>query len=345
MDCHEPLLDQGRGRPYLRKVNRTVPPLKALHVFEVVCRLGNFTHAASELGVTQSAVSRQISLLEHWLSVELFRRERLGVRLTEAGEEYARTVAPAFAAIVEASSSIRESGSQRPLSLRVYPTFALRWLIPQLPSFNKEYPDIDVQVGTEIAPIDFSQGEIDLAIQLIADDKRPANARPLFPDLIQPVCSAAFLERHGPLETPDDFAGQRLLVSRYRRNDWGDWLSSMGHGDIDARGMEFQSSLLTYQAATEGLGIAMGQTHLLQQDFESGSLVPLFAPVSRPMAYYVLWAPRTEPNRKSRAFLAWLERAARPPSCSGIATCHELNACLAPERELVAPQITSSGPG
>lgn len=289
-------------------MSRLVPPLNAVHVFEVVCRLGNFTHAANELGVTQSAVSRQISLLEHWLNTELFTRERLGVRLTKAGEEYSREICPAFQTIVSASGGLRRSGEKRPIFLQVYPTFAQRWLIPRLPSFNEEYPQFDVRVSTGIAPVDFSKGNVDLAIQLVPDDKIPKNSVTLFRDQMQPVCSRAYLEKMGPIAAIEDLAKHRLLVAHYRRADWKDWFAAVGHTDIDARTMEFQSSVLAYQAAAEGIGVAMGQTSLMGKDFEAGLLVPLFDPVERPLSYCAIWAPRTEPNQKSRAFLGWLSR-------------------------------------
>lgn len=289
-------------------MSRPVPPLNALHVFEVVCRLGNFTHAANELGVTQSAVSRQISLLEHWLNAELFMRERLGVRLTRAGEEYAREICPAFQTILSASGNLRRIEGNRPIFLQVYPTFAQRWLIPRLPSFNEEYPQIDVRVSTDIARVDFSKGNVDLAIQLVPDDKLPKNSATLFRDQMQPVCSPTYLERMGQITSIDDLLKHRLLVAHYRRDDWKDWFAAFEYVDIEARTMEFQSSVLAYQAAAEGLGVAMGQTSLMSKDFEAGALVPLFDPVERPLSYCAIWAPRAEPNQKSRAFLGWLNR-------------------------------------
>lgn len=289
-------------------MTRSVPPLNALHVFEVVCRLGNFTHAGNELGVTQSAVSRQISLLEHWLSTELFTRERVGVRLTKAGEMYAREISPAFDAIVSASGHLRRSGSKRPIYLQVYPTFAQRWLIPRLPSFNDEYPQYDVRVNTDIAPVDFSKGSVDLAIQLVPNDRLPKHSTVLFRDQMQPVCSPAYLEKLGPISTVDDLFHHRLLVAHYRRDDWKDWFAALGRDGVETRTMELQSSVLAYQAAAEGLGIAMGQTSLMSQDFKNGTLIPLFTPVERPLSYCAIWAPRTEPNQKSRAFLGWLDR-------------------------------------
>lgn len=128
---------------------------------------------------------------------------------------------------------------------------------------------------------------------------------------MQPVCSPAYLERH-PIASIDDLAGARRLHSHYRRSDWQDWASAMGHpAGRWSQGQEFPSSLLTYQAAIEGMGIAIGQTRLLAEEIRAGTLVPLFRPWTRDLAYYVLWEKGAEPNLRARKFIRWLERELR----------------------------------
>ena len=85
-----------------------IPPLNPLKVFEVAARTSNLTMAANELLVSQSAVSRQISVLEEYLGVQLFTRERVGVKLTEVGEVYAQRIGPAFEEISEATKFITQ---------------------------------------------------------------------------------------------------------------------------------------------------------------------------------------------------------------------------------------------
>lgn len=281
-------------------------------MFEVVARVGNFTRAAEELNVTQSAVSRQISILESYLKVELFRRERLGVSLTAAGEEYWQKIGPAFAMISAATARLCHSGRVRPLTLRVYPTFAVKWLIPRLPSFNRQYPGVEVRVKTGTASVDFAREDIDIAIQLIPDADAPPNSRRLLPDSFQPVCSASLFKERPPPETIDELFSHKLLHSRYRRDDWRDWLAAKKRPDLQAKiaeGVEFPSSVLTYQAAAEGLGIAIGQPRLLDREIASGSLIPLFPPaVDREFAYYAIWPNRKDLDLKGRQLLSWLVR-------------------------------------
>lgn len=287
---------------------RTVPPLNPLHVFEAVTRLGSFTRAAEELNVTQSAVSRQVSTLEGYLNVRLFNRERHGITLTPVGETFAKEVGPAFAAISAATEKILADERSQPLFLRLYPTFAVKWLIPRLPHFHAEHPNIEVRLTTSVAPVDFARENVDLAIQLASPDVGNCEKLLLFRDIIQPVCAPSLLESGPPLRSLDDLAEHRMLHSHYRRTDWKDWLSAVNRPDLLSEGMMFPSSMLTYQAATEGLGVAIGQRHLLAQDLNAGSLVPLFEPLERDLGYYAMWLRGKEPPLKARKFLSWLAR-------------------------------------
>jgi len=289
-------------------MSRLIPPLNPLYFFEVASRQGSFTRAADELNVTQSAVSRQIAVLERYVGAKLFLRERHGIVLTEAGEAYRQQIAPAFERIHLATQQMRQAEQDEPLRVRVYSTFAVKWLLARLPEFSALHPDIELSLSNTVAPVDFKRDEVDLAIQFGAGDWPGLEMRRLLPDVIQPVCSPRLLERH-PIGCLDDLARHRLLVSRYRRQDWRDWLTEVGRADLLQPGMEFASSVLTYQAAVEGLGVAIGQTLLLDHDIRAGLLVPLFRPITRPLAHYIVWPSDRTPNRKGRLFLAWLQQA------------------------------------
>ncbi len=290
-------------------MSRPIPPLNPLHVFEVAARLGSFAEAAEELGVTQSAVSRQVAVLEGYLGQPLFIRGRRGVTLTPAGEGYRQAVAPAFQAIAQATQRLRQAKEEAPLRLRVYATFAAKWLLHRLPGFQAAHPEVQVKLSHTVAPVDFRgrDREVDLAIQFGRGAWPGLHRRLLLPDVIQPVCAPNLLQGKLPLRQPTDLARHRLLISRYRRDDWRDWLVAIGLPDLPRNGMEFTSSVLTYQAAEAGLGVAMGQIHLLGPEIAAGSLVPLFErPLERPLGHYVVWPMDRPPSRNARAFLAWL---------------------------------------
>jgi LysR family glycine cleavage system transcriptional activator len=284
-----------------------VPPFNPLHVFTVAARLGSFTQAGELLGVSQAAVSRQVAVLEGYLDTRLFRRERFGVALTPEGQMLQEEVGPAFERIAAATERVRRETRTSPLRLRVYNTFAAKWLLPRLYRFEAAHPGIAVRLSHSVTPVNFQRDAADLAIQL-GDGRWPGlGSRRLLPDILQPVCSPRLLEGDPSLREPDGLLQHRLLVSRYRRSDWRDWLAGIDRLDLLRDGMEFTSSVLTYQAAAEGLGIAIGQMPLLAQDMRAGLLVPLFAlPVRRDLDYHAVWPADRPPERKAQTFLSWL---------------------------------------
>lgn len=286
-----------------------MPPLNPLRVFEVTARLRSFTKAARVLKVTQPAVSRQIRTLEEYLGVRLFERDKSGVLLTPVGEQFQRQISPAFQIIASAASNLTETRRVEPLKIRAYTTFASKWLIQRLPSFHVTYPNIKLNISNVVAPVDFEKDRVDLAIQF-GDGRWPGvEAEMIFPDLIQPVCSPKLLSRVRLIE-PDDLRNVQLLHSHYRRTDWHDWLTAVRRSDlISDSEISFTSSILTYQAAVEGVGVAMGQINLLRNEIASGALVPLFdAPFERKLAHYVVWPKNRPVNSKMRSFLSWLRK-------------------------------------
>ena len=286
-----------------------IPPLNPLYVFEVTARLRNFTKAAQALKVTQPAVSRQIRTLEEFLGVRLFERDKSGVILTPTGEQFHREISPAFQIIASAAANLTETRRVEPLRIRTYTTFASKWLIQRLPSFHVTYPNIKLNISNVVAPVDFEKDRVDVAIQFGDGSWPGVEAEILFPDVIQPVCSPGLVLKHKLLQL-DDLRKVQLLHSHYRRSDWHDWLAAVRRPDlISDSEISFSSSILTYQAAVDGVGVAIGQINMLRNEINSGALVPLFdAPFERKLAHYVVWPKNRPVSRKLRSFLAWLRK-------------------------------------
>lgn len=292
---------------------RRIPPLNPLRVFEVVARTLNLTAASRELHVTQSAVSRQVATLESYLGVELFRRERHGVVLTNAGQAYAEQVVPAFDAIASATEKLTQATGQGSLRVRTYTTFAAKWLIPRLPAFKAAHPGMAVRIVTAVPDVDFDRDGVDLAIQFGAGQWPRTEADLLFRDEIEPVCTPAYLKEHGGMRKREQLLAGPLLVSQFRRDDWDDWLAAQGLAERAAGSerMYFSSSVLTWQAALDGLGVAIGQRALLAQDLQSGQLVRPFArPLQRERGHYLVRPAVQRPSRKVTVFRDWILRAA-----------------------------------
>lgn len=289
---------------------RKIPPLNPLRVFEVVARTQNLTQAAAELSVTQSAVSRQLASLETYLGLELVKRERYGVTLTRAGKSYAEALIPAFGAIADATAKLTSGRSQNLLRVKTYTTFAAKWLIPRLEDFHRLHPEVKVRIANGVPDVDFDKDAVDVAIQF-GEGKWPGvESDLLFFDEIEPVCSPAFLKKYAPNPRfPSSLLRQCQLISRYRRNDFRDWLTHAGL-TAEAEGadeMTFSTSVLTWQAAVDGLGLAIGQNALLRKEFEAGDLVRPFEHPFRTGKGYYLVRPRLQrESRKVMVFKDWL---------------------------------------
>lgn len=290
-------------------MSRATPPLNPLRVFECAARHGSFTKASEELFVSQSAVSRQVATLENYLGVKLFIREQSGIRFTPEGERYQSEIGPAFSAIASATERLRCHTAASPLKLRVYSTFAAKWLIRRLNSFQQKHKDIHVSISTSVSPVNFAKDDVDGAIQFGDGKWADCESELLFNDVIEPVCSPQLLLSGPTIKSPEDILAYRLIHSRYRRIDWQDWLSSVELSLPEDDPLVFPSSLLTYQAAIDGMGIAIGQTRMLQAEFNTGTLVrPMNNPIKRKLAYYLVIPKGTEPSLKLRTFRDWLRQ-------------------------------------
>ncbi len=288
------------------------PPLNPLHVFEVASRVMSFTKAAAELNVTQSAVSRQISTLEGAINVKLFKRGREGISLTESGEAYRKEIGPAFSRILWATNEIREHRLSDPLRLRVYSSFAARWLIPKLPAFKELHPNIDFRMNTAVQPVDFSRDSVDMAIQFGNGQWPDVSCKKIMGDDIQPVCSPKLYEAVGGIDTVEDLKKVQLISARLRSKDWKDWMEDRRITGFDPNFMEFPSSHLAYQAAGAGLGVAIGQLQLVEDDIRDGKLMLLFdKPLSRDLGYYAMWPSELSLGQKMRVFLNWICNVAK----------------------------------
>ncbi len=306
-------------------MSNKIPPMNPLRAFYVVARTKSLTKAAKELHVGQSAISKQLDVLEKYLGVKLFRREQRGISLTDIGQELGDRIMPAFDEIADATQSIIERGNDNKIRVHTYTTFAAKWLIPRLETFHKQYPEFTVLIINSVSHVDFEKDRIDFSIQLGSGNQPDTEVDLMFDDIIEPVCSAAFLQKHAP-ETryPQALLRTRLLVSHYRpKGEWAMWAKAHDYlAEIaDTPQMNFSSSVLTWQAATDGLGVAIGQAALLTDDIQEGNLVfPFNQPVRTGLSFYLLRPKVRREARKVVLFRDWIlaqAAATRPllPDC------------------------------
>ncbi len=282
-------------------------PLNQLRTFSIAARHSTLTAAAQHLGVSQVAVSRQIKALEAFLGVKLFERGPRSVRLTDAGRLFGHEVAEAFDKLDDATHRFLSEEGAKTINLRIYPTLAHHWLLPRLSGFIKAHPDWRIHLDTTVKPLDFRNTELDVAVQLGHGDWSNARSRKLFDEVIDVVCSPAYAEGMAAAVAGRNLAGADLLYAKYRRRVWEVWAEAAGVAIDRNPGLEFDSSLLAYNAAERGYGLAIGQIDILERELADGRLVrPFDSPVRTGAAFYVVW-----PNMKSaplqvRQFIDWL---------------------------------------
>ena len=297
-------------------MRRKIPSLQALACFEAAARHESYTRAAQELALTQGAVSRQITALEEFVGVALFRRTRHGVALTERGADYALQVAPRLQGLEQDTLNVMSAqGRGSTLQLAAVPTFATRWLIPRLPDLKARHPDITVHIETRTRPFMFADTAFDAAlyagtVEQVANWAGTRSVRLLAEDVI-PVCSPTLLGQHRTL-TPQAIAQLPLLQQSTRADAWRRWFEAHGvAAPLALSGPRYELFSMTAAAAAQGLGLALVSRLLVEPELARGELVVACdQPLRDERAYYLVSPERTEERPAMNIFLDWLRLAA-----------------------------------
>lgn len=293
---------------------RFLPSLSLLSAFEAAARTGSVTAAARELQLTQSAVSRQIRLLEHQLGADLFLRERQTIRLSLAGESYVREIREALKRISSASLNLRANPEGGSLNLAILPTFGTRWLAPRLPSFLAGNPGVTINLSTRLQPFDFRLETIDAAIHFGMPHWPGADLTFLMTESVVPVCNPNFRAAHG-LDHAAALPGVPLLHITSRPDAWENWFTANGVPFESVHGMLLDQFSMLAQAAQSGLGVALVPTILIEDELASGSLVPVGEPMENAGCYYLASSSERADYRPLIAFRDWLKaQAGLPPA-------------------------------
>ena len=282
-------------------------PLNPLRAFAIASRHKTFTAAAEYMGISQVAISRQIGILEGYLGIQLFERGARSVKLTEEGRQFGLEIAPLFDQLEDATRKLLSHERQSAVDLRIYPTLAHFWLMPMLPSLMSDYPDYTIRLDTKVEPLDFRGTQLDVAVQLGDGNWKDAKSRLLFPERIGVVSNPDYAEKMGGLSDPNSLAHATILHSKYRRRAWSDWKKSMGVTVDPRKSLEYETSLLTYGAAINGMGVAVGQVDILQDRISKGQLTLLFdGSYETGASFYVAWPTTKSVSTQTRRFIDWL---------------------------------------
>jgi LysR family glycine cleavage system transcriptional activator len=248
-------------------------PLASLRAFEAAVRHESFAKAATELNLTAAGVSQHVRSVEEWLGVKLFTRHPRGVTATMAGRDFGAAVANGFGHIDIAARQLRLAGNSRPVSVACIASVATRWLIPRLPAFKKEYPEIQINIVYALDARTPEEASVDL---LIRHGSRPStHAIPLLTAETRPTCSREYEHRHGPIRTPADLLDVDLLHDETTAA-WTRWLALEGIRQPPRAGSIFADFGLMIGSVIGGQGIGLCPTALIAEELGNGTLVTLF---------------------------------------------------------------------
>lgn len=289
-----------------------LPPLNSLRVFEACARIGNFTRAAAELGLTQSAVSRQIQLLERSLNLQLFRRNGRRIQLSQEGLDYAQVVRRALGLIATETRRLsrkpRHDAPRDTLVVSTVPSFAVKWLAPRLQRFQQANQGLELRILTSYEHTDFARDGVDVAIRYGAGDWQNMHVERLAEEEVFPVCGPNMIADSG-LREPADLLAAPLLHGEVTEG-WREWFELADV--VVARtpdGPRFKDSCALIQAAIDGQGVTLAQGSLVATDLREGRLRrPFSQAIQSRFAFHLVCPPGALRRTKVAAFRDWVSK-------------------------------------
>jgi LysR family transcriptional regulator, glycine cleavage system transcriptional activator len=279
---------------------RTLPSLQALRCFEAAARHSSFALAAEELHITQSAISHQIRALEEGAGQALFHRVGNKLTLTTGGRALAAETRRALDYLNRAFGVVdprRDDGATFILAAQV--ALTEHWLLPRLPDFTATLDGASLQIVSLIDLAEDPPDHADAALLYGTGDVPGMIVENLADELVFPVCSPEFLDRHRPIDL-DSLLSMPLLL--HSRTTWNLWLERAGLPIVYPRSsIFFDDVALTIRSALNGQGIAMARAHLAQPYLRTGRLVRLFdLAVPGIFSYHLAWRDEASRRRWSR---------------------------------------------
>jgi LysR family glycine cleavage system transcriptional activator len=288
-------------------MNPDLPPLTWLRAFEASARTLSFTHAATELHLTQAAVSKHVKSLEQYLRRPLFTRQTRGLELTKSGAAYLPKVQDAMQRLAIGTREVFGQRHTNILTIRCAVSFAVNWLAPRLPDFLDSHPDKNIRLLSSVWNESTGTEDFDLDIRYGSGRWPGCNSHRLTWETITPLCSPRLHERIA-LNTPEDLRHHRLLHVLGYHEGWGIWLKAAGAHHIDSgSGLHLDASLTAFELAAQGMGVALGRKSLGRHVLESGRLIAPFdlvVPIDE--AFYLVEPAGGRQHPDTKVFVEWL---------------------------------------
>ena len=295
-------------------MNRDLPSLNAIRMFEAAARHQNFTRAAEVLFVTQGAVSRQVKLLEDQVGCELFKRDGPKLQLTDEGARFYEAVAEGLGEIRRGTLDLKRALASPSLTISVLPSFAAKWLVQRVVRFQDCSEDVEVRISTSYEPVDFAmRPDIDAAIRWGQGDWPGTYSECLLTEQLFPVCSPRFLDEHQVPSSPASLAELPLIRPIDEHDQWDEWFQVAGiKAPKPIEMLRYSDALLLQQAALEGHGVLLARSLLVEDELKSGRLVRLFdVSINSNNNFYFVCPSRLKDDKSLRMFLGWLRSEAK----------------------------------
>jgi LysR family glycine cleavage system transcriptional activator len=291
------------------KLSRKVP-LNALRVFEAVARHGSFSRAAEELGMTQTAVSYQIKLLEGHIGDRLFLRQPRQIANTETAERMLPGISKGFELLAEAMASAQDKANET-LEIHSSPTFASHWLARNLGGFQLDHPGTAVRLLRVSKITDFGRDPADVAIRWGIGPWPGLECHLLGRFSYAPMLSPGLAASVGGVRHPGDLLKLPLIGAQ--QEAWRHWFTAMGEAvpDLSAHTRHnYIEQDLCGNAALAGQGVALLNHIYYPDELDSGRLVaPFRTPVGDDIGIWLVYPPGRRNTPKIKAFRQWITAA------------------------------------
>ncbi|MEM9397161.1 MAG: LysR substrate-binding domain-containing protein [Pseudomonadota bacterium] len=286
---------------------RNLPPLNALKAFDAAARHGGFRAAADEMHVTHTVVGRHVRSLESRLGVELFEKDKRGVKLTEAGRLYAKKVSLALERISEATDELSRQHGRNSLRILAVPGFGAKWLSPRLHALSEEFPKLTIVVEPATDFADVLEGRADFGIGFGDPDEFSGTLEELARPEVFPVCSRQYLWDNGPFDTPESLLDATLLNEDFGEW-WQDWFETFGMDLSGETRLVYSTATQAIGAAREHRGVALANRFLVGADEEDEGLVHLPLPGFDGGAYWFIWKDGAAKSLWAKEVSEWILR-------------------------------------
>lgn len=294
-----------------------VPPLKAMLAVEATARLGSFSRAASELNVTQSAISHLVAQAENLLNTQLFVRQTRPVQLTSEGRRYVEAIVSGLSIIRSEGETLQRASKSDTLTVSCNLAYANFWLLPRLKEFHDLHPEVTVNVVTAYQGLPPLTPDIDISVRFGDGDWPECTSHLLFSEEIVPVASASCAESIGRIGSPEELLKLTLLHARADDKTWFDWKQWFQHFGVNVPGglpgPVFDNHLMMMQAALAGSGIALGWIGTASEQVRRGQLVELLQEkIDAHGGVYLVSREETPWSKAAALFAKWLMSMPRP---------------------------------